>query len=233
MLDEREGLLAVYKPAPLCTEPTAQPGDSVVSLLSAARGSAVHAASRLDVGVSGVLLCTVGRPAARRVDALRRAGKIRRRYVALAAGALPPQGSWTWPLGRSRNRAGRVKASAEARTTQPARTDFQTVAVAPGSFPVSLAILTLHTGRLHQIRAHAAMAGAPLLGDRRYGGPSSLCLDDGRVLGITRIALHSACLRVDPLLAVVAPVPRQLSDWWAELGGSPSAWPSAPSLLAW
>ena len=75
------------------------------------------------------------------------------------------------------------------------------------------------------------MAGAPLLGDRRYGGPTSVALDGGRVLGVTRIALHSACLRVDPLLAVVAPVPRELSEWWEQLGGSPAAWPSAQDLL--
>ena len=35
--------------------------------------------------------------------------------------------------------------------------------------PLSLVEITLYTGRTHQIRAHLAHIGAPVLGDGKYG----------------------------------------------------------------
>ncbi|MBW2523455.1 MAG: RluA family pseudouridine synthase, partial [Deltaproteobacteria bacterium] len=229
---EQAGLLVVYKPAGWASEPTPRSSRSVVTELAAARGGGtVHAASRLDVGVSGLMLCSVDRSGARLVERLRRDRKIRRRYVALLAGRLPPQGSWTTALGRSRNGAGRVRSTATAAETKNARTDFVTVATASDVLPVSLVVLELFTGRLHQIRAHAATAQAPVLGDRRYGGPSSVALADGRVLAMDRLALHAAHLQVGDLLSVTAPPPPPLRDWWAHIGGEARAWTSAERRL--
>ncbi|CAE8654465.1 unnamed protein product, partial [Polarella glacialis] len=40
----------------------------------------------------------------------------------------------------------------------------------PQGEPVSIVEVRLHTGRLHQIRAHLASEGHPLVGDPSYGG---------------------------------------------------------------
>jgi 23S rRNA pseudouridine955/2504/2580 synthase/23S rRNA pseudouridine1911/1915/1917 synthase len=84
------------------------------------------------------------------------------------------------------------------------------------------------TGRTHQIRVHAAHAGAPLLGDRAYGGPVRLTLPSGRVIEPGRIALHAARVVVprpagEPLV-LSAPLPPELASLWSALGGEPAAW---------
>ena len=67
------------------------------------------------------------------------------------------------------------------------------------------------TGRTHQIRVHASHAGAPLLGDRDYGGAARVTLAGGRTVALARIALHAARVSVpdahgQPLVAA-APRP--------------------------
>jgi 23S rRNA pseudouridine1911/1915/1917 synthase len=77
----------------------------------------------------------------------------------------------------------------------------------PGGTGASLAEVTLHTGRTHQIRVHLAHLGAPLLGDARYGGPRRV----GEV-SIPRVMLHARRLEVahpatGAPLVLEAPVP--------------------------
>ncbi|HQR30677.1 MAG TPA: RluA family pseudouridine synthase, partial [Anaeromyxobacteraceae bacterium] len=47
------------------------------------------------------------------------------------------------------------------------------------------------TGRTHQIRAHLAALGAPLLGDARYGGPRMV-----GALPVPRVMLHARRLEL-------------------------------------
>jgi len=52
--------------------------------------------------------------------------------------------------------------------------------------------VTLHTGRTHQIRVHAAHAGHPVAGDDKYGDPAFNELLHG--LGLRRMFLHAHSL---------------------------------------
>ncbi len=61
----------------------------------------------------------------------------------------------------------------------------------------SLLHLVLHTGRTHQIRVQLAGRGAPLIGDRLYGGPAC---DQG-------LLLHAAQLSFAPALARALDLP--------------------------
>jgi 23S rRNA pseudouridine1911/1915/1917 synthase len=69
------------------------------------------------------------------------------------------------------------------------------------------------TGRTHQIRAHLAAIGAPIVGDRAYGGGGELA----RRLGLARPFLHAFRLRlVHPLrgerIEVEEPLPPDLEQ---------------------
>ena len=225
----RDGdLVAVAKPAGIPTIP--DHGGAAHSLLAAvarALGLApdrVHPTSRLDRDVSGVVVFALSKGAGARLLLARAEGRYDRRYVALAQRApAPDRGVWTAPIGRARDP--RLRAVAGPDPT-PASTRYAVTAVAAGG-ACMLAVMPV-TGRTHQIRVHAAHAGAPLLGDRAYGGPARVTLCSGRVLEPRRIALHAARVVVPredgTPLVLSAPLPQELASLWSALGGEAAAW---------
>jgi 23S rRNA pseudouridine1911/1915/1917 synthase len=183
----------------------------------------LHPTSRLDRDVSGVVVFTLTRDAAARLTRAREAGSYGRRYVAIAS-ASPgsARGTWSQPIGRAGDpRLRKVR----GRAAVPAETKYAVVAHAGERAMLAVAPLT---GRTHQIRVHAAHAGAALLGDRDYGGPSRVVLPSGRVLEPHRIALHAWRIVVPgphgrPVEAT-SPFPEELVDLWSQLGGTAAAW---------
>lgn len=134
---------------------------------------------RLDRAVSGLI-----------AFAKRETLPVSRRYVALVVGALDGVGTIDGPLGRD-----------------PAN-DYRRAVVADGLHAVThwraverrgentLVELTLDTGRTHQIRAHLASIGHPIVDDGLY--------IDGRPT--TAIALHACELQVGDVV-VRSPAP--------------------------
>jgi 23S rRNA-/tRNA-specific pseudouridylate synthase len=226
IVSEHHDLYAVAKPSGLPTEPDRSGNASVVHALARllrVPPDVLHAATRLDAPVSGLVVVARGRDAARRAADLKARGALRRRYIALAARAVEPSaGVWDAPVAAAPSRRGR--------STVPAATRYALVATA-GALPSapSPALLAVEpiTGRTHQIRLHASGAGAPLLGDAKYGGPRRLVLPDGRTLGIARVALHAARVEVCTDDAVewtaTAPFAPDLAMVWSALGGDPAA----------
>ena len=186
--------------------------------------SRLHPTSRLDRDVSGVVIFALSVAEARRLAAARQEGRYVRRYVAIAARSpVPERGEWRWPIGRAsdprRRRIGGVEP-----------VDALTRYAVGGSSPAGFAMLALGpvTGRTHQLRLHASHAGAPLVGDRLYGGAARVTLPGGQVLEPRRVALHAARVVVPDSrgmpVPIVAPIPIALTDLWAALGGEPAAW---------
>jgi RluA family pseudouridine synthase len=221
-------LIAVDKPAGIPTIPD-QHGAAHSLLARVVRalgldGAGVHPTSRLDRDVSGVVVLALSKAAGERLVKARAAGAYERRYLALASRApTPPRGTWDEPVGRARDP--RLRAI-RGRDAIPASTRYAVTTTTSGG--VAMLAVAPRTGRTHQIRVHAAHAGAPLVGDRSYGGPTRLTLADGRVLEPRRIALHAARVvvpdeRGQPLV-VESPVPPELLSLWSALGGEPGAW---------
>ena len=113
---------------------------------------------RLDVGTSGPVLFAKGRRAASTLGGYFMAGQVEKHYLALVVGKLAVEGELQTPVPAK----GKLRAAV---------TRYRRVA---GNQHYSLLQLELISGRKHQIRRQLADAGHPLIGDRRYGGPSIL-----------------------------------------------------------
>jgi len=229
LLDE-DGLVAADKPADVTTIPGHDAAsESLLATVARTLGVhplTLHPTSRLDRGVSGVVLFARTPGAAERLSAARERGEYTRRYVAIAASPpAPPSGEWTASIGKAADPKHRAVAGRDA---VAALSRYATVASA-GAW--TLLALEPVTGRTHQLRVHAAHAGAPLLGDRVYGGPSRATRPSGSVLSFGRIALHAARVRVPrddgTALEVSSPVPTVLREWWRAGGGEDDAWDAA------
>jgi 23S rRNA pseudouridine1911/1915/1917 synthase len=175
----------------------------------------VHLVHRLDRETSGVTVLARTPASARRLSEDFRDGRPEKTYLALCARApVPPEGRLDAPLGKDPRVPGRraVRPDGEAAATR-----YRTLAVGPGG--VALVEARPETGRTHQIRAHLAHLGAPILGDARYGGP--------RMVGeaaIPRVMLHALRLALDhpgtgARLVLEAPVPGDLEALRAALVG--------------
>jgi 23S rRNA-/tRNA-specific pseudouridylate synthase len=221
-------LVAAAKPAGVPTIPDhAGSAHALVALVARELGldpARLHPTSRLDREVSGVVFLALTSAAAERLLRARATGSYERRYLAVASRSPEPvAGRWDAPIGRARDP--RLRA-AKGPGALASTTRYAACAFSPRG-EAMLAVAPL-TGRTHQIRVHAAHAGLPLLGDRSYGGPARLTLANGRVVELRRIALHAARVSVPDgnggRIVATAPVPRDLSDLWAALGGDASAW---------
>jgi len=124
---------------------------------------------RLDYWTSGVLLAAKSQAMFDAVRAAFERHEVRKEYLALASGGPPERFVVDAPIAHPARRAARVSVGAKhGRGAIEARTEFVVVQRGP-AFTLLRAIC--QTGAMHQIRAHAAHAGFPLLGDEIYGGP--------------------------------------------------------------
>lgn len=189
-----------------------------IDALAAALGDAAPPVpvGRLDRDTSGLLVCGRTRAGARRLFDALRAGTLARTYTAAVLGRLAGEGEVDLALEkRGAPGAERVEVDDEGRA---ARTRWRALEARREG---SLLALELDTGRTHQIRAHLAAVGHPLLGDPRYGTDASAALT--RRLGLARLFLHAGALRLprEGDAGVVDtlddPLPPELALAWAHV----------------
>ena len=171
--------MVVDKPAGLLTQPGLGPeqSDSVISRLQRQEQS-LRLVHRLDRDTSGVLLLARGADALRRLSALFAERRINKLYQADVEGELHGRGCMASPLARLSRQPPRYGSHPEGRL---ALTLWRVRAVCSNSTRVWLRPLT---GRSHQLRAHLAELGHPIVGDPIYG-------DAGRS---RRLHLHAQAL---------------------------------------
>ena len=168
----------VVHPAPSHRGPTLvdQLGELLAGGADPERPGIVH---RLDKGTSGLLVVARTDEAHAALQAAVRRREVERAYLALAHGRLASRtGTIDAPIGRAARQRHRMAVSGAA--SRQARTHFE--ALEPLAAETYLEA-RLETGRTHQIRAHFAAIGHPLVGDPTYGGEEKY--------GLTRQFLHA------------------------------------------
>jgi 23S rRNA-/tRNA-specific pseudouridylate synthase len=224
----RGGIVAAYKPAAMATVADHRGVSGTLERevqRMAGSGGELVPTSRLDVGVSGVVLFAADDQTRKNLARAREEGRYRRHYIAIAQGMpTPSRGVWNGAIGRDRDpRRRRVG----GRDAVAAETLY---AVAASARDACLLAVEPRSGRTHQIRVHAKTAGCSLYGDEAYGGPMRIVSERGAVQALTRIALHAAWVEVpfgSELLRVEAPIPEDLDTIWLACGGNPTAWPAS------
>ena len=128
---------------------------------------------RLDLDTSGVILFGLNQKTHADVQQQFERRSVRKSYLLVCHGEFPRHSSETRvdvPLGVDPQN--RLRIAPGGRDARPAETIFTRLAVnQPADMqPFSLVRAAPVTGRSHQIRAHAAHAGHPIVGDILYGG---------------------------------------------------------------
>jgi 23S rRNA pseudouridine955/2504/2580 synthase len=183
---------------------------------------------RLDKDTSGVLVLARTAAAAAALALSFRTRSVRKLYWALVIGQPPAAaGRIDVPLAKQGG-AGGERMVAETNAGSRAVTDYRVVERA-GRRVAWLALEPL-TGRTHQLRAHCAALGTPILGDGKYGGRNAF-LAGARAA--RRLHLHARAIRFchpdGRIVTAVAPLPAHMRETWAYFGfdaDSPAATPA-------
>ncbi len=216
IVHEDDDLVVIEKPAGLVVHPGAGnwSGTLVNALLHHCRGSLsgiggverpgiVH---RLDKDTSGLLVVAKNDKAHRHLAEQfadhGRTGHLERAYLALIWGEpIRPRGTVDAPIDRDPHNREKMRVSRPGRGRE-AITHWELIErFGPRAKPIaSLIQCVLETGRTHQIRAHMAHIGHPVLGDPVYGAgfrtKVAHLTDEARadLSALNRQALHAAHL---------------------------------------
>ncbi|UWR22996.1 RluA family pseudouridine synthase [Sulfitobacter sp. S190] len=249
-------VIALNKPPGLPVQGGSGQGERHVDGLSEAlmfdadeRPRLVH---RLDKDTSGVLLLARTREAAKALTANFRHRETRKIYWAAVAGVPHPRdGTIKFGLVKAGGHGKRGEGEKmiaihprEVDTTEGAKratTDYATLEQA-GSRCCWMALIPV-TGRTHQLRAHMAEIGHPIVGDGKYGGSSQENLGDGwgAQLGgdiSKKLHLHARSLTIEhPVtkakLHLTAPLPEHMARTWQTFQWQPSDVPADPFEEDW
>jgi 23S rRNA pseudouridine955/2504/2580 synthase len=224
IVSEDDRLIVLDKPAGVAVHGGSGLSFGVIEALRAMRpDEELELVHRLDRETSGCLLVARRRSALRTLHELMREGLVEKRYLTLVRGH--------WNLGhtkidaplRTDIRVGGERTVKVNSSGKEALSEFKPIQWFGNQ--ATLLEVSLHTGRTHQIRVHAAHAGHPVAGDEKYGDETFN--EVMKAAGLNRMFLHSHSVSFEwpqgahgGLFSASAPLPTELSAVIDALSGS-------------
>ncbi|MGE4221055.1 MAG: RluA family pseudouridine synthase [Alphaproteobacteria bacterium] len=217
-------VIAINKPPGLAVQGGTGTARHLDGMLDALRFDAperprlVH---RLDKDTSGVMLLARTAAAAAALGEAFRGRTTRKIYWALVAGMPPVEaGTVDLPLAKLPGRAGE-KMAVDREAGKRAITEYITLDRAGKR--IAWLALWPRTGRTHQLRAHCAAIGTPILGDGKYGGAAAHADLPADLPGRQMLHLHARRIVLPHpsgrgTLDVSADLPPALAQSWAYFG---------------
>lgn len=234
IVEEDEDFIAFNKPGWIVCHPSKNgPWSSLIGAVKAWRGAeTLHLVSRLDRETSGIILVALNKTAASKAQKAVERRWVSKTYLAILEGEMNAPVHVDAPLRRDTASPVLVKQCVgEGADAQSAVTFFEPIFSKNNR---TLARVELHTGRKHQIRAHAQHIGHCIVGDKLYGHDERLYLDfcengwlprHAAELELPRQALHAAQLQFkSPEFArtFCAPLPEDMRNYCTKRIGVPA-----------
>jgi 23S rRNA pseudouridine955/2504/2580 synthase len=234
ILYEDEHVLVLNKPFGLAVQGgtgTKRHVDGMLAGMADRFGERPRLVHRLDRDTTGVLLVAKHRDAAAKLGRIFQTRAAAKTYWALVKGVPKPhQGKIEAPLVKAAGPEGdRVRKAlpGEQAEAMHATTHYSVIdRVASKAAWVSLKPVT---GRQHQLRAHMALIGHPIVGDNKYGGDKGMLAEqiEGKLhLHARRLVLPHPYTggKID----VTAPLPEHMKKTWELLGLDAKRYERAP-----
>lgn len=136
-------------------------------LVSAESGAEYIPVHRLDTNTRGILIFAKNEKAFEDAVSLFRSSSIEKYYVALLGGVVEKEGVFNAFLKKDSEKGSVEISDAPQKGFVPIKTGIRPIGIRDGE--LTYAEIRLYTGKTHQIRAHAAHLGHPVLGDTKYG----------------------------------------------------------------
>jgi 23S rRNA pseudouridine955/2504/2580 synthase len=230
VIHEDRDIFVLNKPAGLAVQggtKTHRHIDGLLIGLAAELGERPRLIHRLDRETSGVLVIAKRRAVAAALGKLFATRAVRKIYWAAVKGVpKPSQGRIDVPLLKAASTEGdRVRAAESGEdSAQRAVTHYSVIDKAPPV--IAWVSLKPSTGRQHQLRAHMAHIGHPIIGDDKYHGDEGLpdAIPNRLHLHARRIVFpHPRGGTVD----LTAPLPPHMRETWALFGFDPDRYDEA------